>query len=179
MTRLIRHRRASTSIALICTLALVPLAPLRAEGTKDDEPSKTDKLLTQVTALTTTIEGLREKGAGTVKEHGGELEGALLSSFAIKAAAAQIRKENTGTGYLVASPSDAISIARRPSDVARCTRKGPTRPETGWTTRRVTTSSATTRWCRRPRGARTTPPAPPRWLLRRYGCWLRAGRPRR
>ena len=112
MTRPISHRRASTSIAVICALALVPLAPLRAADEKSDEPSKSEKLVTQMGALSTAIEGLREKGADTVKEHGGELEGALLSSFAIKAAAAQIRKENTGTGYLVASPSDAIASDR-------------------------------------------------------------------
>ena len=59
MTRPISHRRASTSIAVICALALVPLAPLRAAADdKSDEQSKTDKLLTQVTALTTAIEGL-------------------------------------------------------------------------------------------------------------------------
>ena len=103
MTRPISHRRASTSIAVICALALVPLAPLRAADEKSDEPSKSEKLVTQMGALSTAIEGLREKGADTVKEHGGGLEGALLSSFAIKAAAARIREENTGTGYLVAS----------------------------------------------------------------------------
>lgn len=110
MIRPMRNRRVSTGIAAICALALVPSVPIRAaEDTKDDEPSKTDKLLTQVTALTAAIEGFRDKGGDTVKDKGGELEGALLSSFAIRSAAEQIRAENTGTGYLVASPSDAVA----------------------------------------------------------------------
>ena len=112
MTRPISHRRVSTSIAAICALALVPLAPLRAAEEKSDEPSKSEKLLTQVAALTTAIEGLRSKGGDTVKENGGVLEGALLSSFAIKAAAAQIRKENKDGDFLVASSSDAVSTDR-------------------------------------------------------------------
>ncbi len=112
MTRSMRNRRVSTSIAAICALALVPLAPLRAADEKSDEPSKTDKLLTQVTALTTAIEGLHDKGGDTVKEQGGILEGELLSSFAIKAAAAQIRSENKAGSFLVASSSDAVSTDR-------------------------------------------------------------------
>ena len=113
MTRPISHRRVSTSIAAICALALVPSAPLRAAADdKSDEPSKSEKLLTQVAALTTAIEGLRSKGGDTVKENGGALEGALLSSFAIKAAAAQIRKENKDGDFLVASSSDAVSTDR-------------------------------------------------------------------
>lgn len=113
MTRSMRNRRVSTSIAAICALALVPLAPLRAAPDEEsDEPSKSEKLLEQVTALTTAIEGVRSKAGDTVAEKGGELEGALLSSFAIKAAAAKIRSQNTGTAYLVASSSDAVSTDR-------------------------------------------------------------------
>ena len=113
MTRPISHRRASTSIAVICALALVPLAPLRAAADdRSDEPSKTDKLLTQVTALTTAIEGLRSKGGDTVATGGGQLEGALLSSFAIKAAANKIRLDNPKGDFLVASSSDAVSTDR-------------------------------------------------------------------
>lgn len=113
MSRPLRNRRVSTSIAAICALALVPLAPLRAAADdKDDEPSKTDKLLTQVTALTTAIEGVRSKGGDTVATGGGQLEGALLSSFAIKAAANKIRTDNPKGDFLVASSSDAISTDR-------------------------------------------------------------------
>ena len=113
MNRPLSNRRVSTSIAAICALALVPLAPLRAAADdKSDEPSKTDKLLTQVTALTAAIEGLRSKGGDTVATGGGQLEGALLSSFAIKAAANKIRTDNPKGDFLVASSSDAISTDR-------------------------------------------------------------------
>ena len=113
MNRPLSNRRVSTSIAAICALALVPLAPLRAAADdKSDEPSKTDKLLTQVTALTTAIEGVRSKGGDTVTTGGGQLEGALLSSFAIKAAANKIRTDNPKGDFLVASSSDAISTDR-------------------------------------------------------------------
>lgn len=112
MTRPMRNRRVSTGLAAICALALVPSAPLRAADEKSDEPSKSDKLLTQVAALTTAIEGLRDKGSDTVKDNGGVLEGALLSSFAIKAAANKIRTDNSVGDFLVASSSDAISTDR-------------------------------------------------------------------
>ena len=138
MTRPMRHRRVTTSIVALCALALVPSAPLKAAADeKADEPSKSEKLVTQVTALTAAIEGLRAKPADTVATGGGQLEGALLSSFAIKAAAGKIRDDITsweekrskpdakGTKaasndtptdneakFLVASPADAASTDR-------------------------------------------------------------------
>jgi hypothetical protein len=73
-----------------------------------DKP-KEPKLVIELKALTETFEGLRSKESDTVAAGGGKLEGAILSAYAIQAAAVKIKEDaKISEKILVAGYDDAI-----------------------------------------------------------------------
>lgn len=92
-------------------LATMPTVSLAQEAPK--EP----KLVVEIKALTDTFEGLRDKSADSVASGGGEMESAILSAYAIKAAAEEIVKDAKivvdakaeGKPYLIVGQGDAIA----------------------------------------------------------------------
>ena len=77
----------------------------------EEEKSKEEKLIEQMAALTTALDGLHDKGGDSVAENGGEMEGALLSSFAMQAAGKKIASDLPKSGnYLIAGADDIVSV---------------------------------------------------------------------
>lgn len=100
---------AATSAAGL--MMTVPSFAVAADDSTEEQADK-EKFVDQLTALTAAIEGLRDKEGDTVAEGGGEMEGALLSSFAMKAAANKIAETITAGSngeVLIAAVDDVIS----------------------------------------------------------------------
>jgi hypothetical protein len=100
-------QRRAKRICLTASLLVLTLTqsfPAAAQGT---EPPK---LVVELKAITDTIEGLREKSADSAATGGGKLEGAILSAYAIQAAADEIKKNaNISENIVVAGYGDIIN----------------------------------------------------------------------
>jgi hypothetical protein len=93
----------------LLALGLMQSLPALAQGAPNNEPAKDPKLVIELKALTQTFEELRSKPADTVAENGGKMEGAILSAYAIREAAAKIKQSAQIQGkILVAGYDDAI-----------------------------------------------------------------------
>jgi hypothetical protein len=108
--------RTSATLLAILSLAVAPLgsavadSPPAAPAKPDPDTDKTAKLMADLTALTTSIEALREKPSDTVGTNGGEIEAALLSSDAINSAADKIAGAVKGNEFVVVGQSDVLDI---------------------------------------------------------------------
>lgn len=104
-------RRTATFFAATAAVALLAASAAVAgpEEDKKEQEGKDAKFAEQIDGLTKAIESLRDKPADTVASGGGEIEGALLSSYAIKGAAAQIVGKSGEGQFLVAAADDVIS----------------------------------------------------------------------
>ena len=111
-----KSRMMSAAGALALLIGATVPAWSAGEGAPvgEDEKSykdKEDKLIEQLSALTTTIEGLRDKESDSVADNGGKLEGFILSSIAIEGAARNIAGAvlTEGDPVLVMAVDDAYS----------------------------------------------------------------------
>lgn len=105
---MIQHR-AKRIFFSASLLALTLGQPLPAFAQDADKP-KESKLVIELKALTETFEGLRSKPADTVTADGGKMEAAILSAYAIRAAADEIKENaNISENIVVAGYGDVIS----------------------------------------------------------------------
>ena len=105
---MIQHR-AKRIFFSASLLALTLGQPLPAFAQDADKP-KESKLVIELKALTETFEGLRSKPADTVTADGGKMEAAILSAYAIRAAADEIKENaNISENIVVAGYSDTIN----------------------------------------------------------------------
>lgn len=94
----------------LLALGLFQSIPATAQDTPKDDKAKEPKLVIELKALTETVEGLRSKPSDTVGTNGGDMEAAILSAFAIRAAAKAISEDIIGNGpIVVVGYEDAIA----------------------------------------------------------------------
>jgi hypothetical protein len=105
---MIQHR--AKRIFFNASLLALGLAYSLPAFAQDADKTKEPKLVIELKALTETFEGLRSKESDTIAAGGGKLEGAILSAYAIKAAAVEIKNDSKiSEKILVAGYGDAIS----------------------------------------------------------------------
>ena len=85
----------------LLALGILQGFPAHAQDAGGNGAAKEPKLVIELKALTETFETLRSKPSDTVGTNGGDMEAAILSSFAINAAATKISGELKGDGKFV------------------------------------------------------------------------------
>jgi hypothetical protein len=97
--------------AALSLLACSNPAWSQAAGSGSDSEAKPPKLVVELEAITKSVEDLRGKASDSVATGGGNLEGAILSSYAISAAANLMKDQaafKAPGDYLIAGSEEAI-----------------------------------------------------------------------
>ncbi len=96
--------------ASLLALGLTHTVPAFSQTSPSPDAAKEPKLVIELRALTETVEDLRDQQSDTVGMNGGNMEAAILSAYAIKAAGTEIKNKAGIEGkILVAGYDDAVS----------------------------------------------------------------------
>lgn len=110
--------KSHVGMAMVVALHLLMVSSVPALATEEsdtsgetEKESSTAKIIADLSALTETIETLREKPSDTIATNGGDMEAAILSAGAIGKAGASIAGQTqANAAYVVLGQDDTLSL---------------------------------------------------------------------